>query len=156
MTKSDAELPNDGRLKLDQMFRSDPFAASLDAEVITWGPGFATVSAFITERQTNFLGGGHGGILFSLGDIAMSFAANGYGRKALAVQIDIGYHRGVSQGEEVIATASETSRTRRFANYRLELHVAEKLVGSATGITFRTDDWHCGENLWPEEWRSRH
>jgi len=156
VAKSDAELPNDRRQELDQMFRSDPFAASLDAEIITWGPGFATVSALITERQTNFLGGGHGGILFSLGDIAMSFASNGYGRKALAVQIDIGYHRGVFQGDEVIATASETSRTRRFANYRLELHVAEKLVGSATGITFRTDEWHFGENLWPEEWRSRH
>ena len=37
-----------------------------------------------------------------------------------------------------------------------ELHVDEKLVGSATGITYRTDEWHFGENLWPEDWRLKH
>ena len=110
----------------------------------------------ITEAHTNFLGVAHGGILLTLGDIALSFASNGYGRKALAVQIDIVYHRGVKPGDKVVASATEFNRSRRFANYRIELHVDENLVASATGLAFRTDEWHLNEDDWPEDWKSKY
>ena len=150
------ELPNEERERLDALFRTDPLLDQLDAELLEWHPGGATVRATIQVLHTNFLGGAHGGILFSLGDIAMSFASNGYGRQAVATQIDISYHRPVQPGDLVTATATEISRTRRFAHHRVELAVRDRLVASATGTTYRTDDWHFGADLWSEEWRAKH
>ena len=150
------ELPANGRARLEELFRADPLMDQLGAELLTWSPGIATVQATVQDSHTNFLGGGHGGILFSLGDIAMSFASNGYGRQAVATQIDISYHRGVGPGDLVIATVTEISRTRRFGHHRVELKVNEQLVASATGTTYRTDKWHFGAEIWPEEWREKY
>ena len=122
------QLPAEGRERLDALFRSDPLMSGLAAELLSWSPGLATVQAEVQVAHTNFIGGGHGGIVFSLGDIAMSFASNGYGRQALATQIDISYHRGVLPGDVIIATASEINRTRRFGHHRVEMKVNERLV----------------------------
>ena len=71
------ELPSEGRERLDELFRSDPLMHQLGGSLVSWSPGQSTVTAAIDKSHTNFIGGGHGGILFSLGDIAMSFASNG-------------------------------------------------------------------------------
>ena len=135
MPNDSDELPENARQQLDDLFRSDPLMDQLGA---------------------NFLRGGHGGIMFSLGDIAMSFASNGYGRQSVATQIDISYHRGVRPGDTITATASEISRTRRFAHHRVELIVDDRLVASATGTTYRTDEWILGPDIWPDEWREKY
>ena len=150
------ELPENARQQLDELFRSDPLMDQLGAELLMWSPGNASVQATIEVAHTNFLGGGHGGIMFSLGDIAMSFASNGYGRQSVATQIDISYHRGVRPGDMITATASEISRTRRFAHHRVELTVNDRLVASATGTTYRTDEWILGPDIWPDEWREKY
>ena len=149
-------LPNERRERLDALFRTDPLLEQLQGELLEWGPGMAVVRATIQVAHTNFLGGGHGGILFSLGDIAMSFASNGYGRQAVATQIDISYHRAVQPGDLVVATATEINRSRRFGHHGVELVVGNRLVASATGTTYRTDEWHFGVDQWSEEWRAKH
>ena len=149
-------LPDGERKRLDALFRTDPLLEQLGAELLEWRPGAAIVRATIQLAHTNFLGGGHGAILFSLGDVAMSFASNGYGRQAVATHIDISYHRGVQPGDLVTATVTEISRTRRFGHHRVELAVGDRLVASATGTTYRTDDWHFGADQWSEEWRAKH
>jgi len=151
-----ADLPDDLRRRLEDLFRSDDVATGLGAELIRWGPGHAAVRAIVDSSHANFMGVVHGGTLFTFADIALSFASNSHGRVALAIQVDIAYHRGVAPGDEVVATATEISRTRRIANYRLELHVGDILVASATGVTYRTDDWHFGSDAWTEEWRATH
>ena len=152
----DPELPAPGRARLEALFSADPLMAQLGAELVIWSPGAATVQVTMNDNHTNFLGGGHGGIIFSLGDIAMSFASNGYGRLALATQIDISYHRGVRPGDLVVATATEISRTRRFGHHRVELKVNDRLVATATGTSYRTDEWHFGAEIWPDEWREKY
>ncbi|HAY65194.1 MAG TPA: hypothetical protein DCY36_04125, partial [Acidimicrobiaceae bacterium] len=101
------DLPSEGRERLDELFRSDPLMHQLGGSLVSWSPGQSTVTASIDKSHTNFIGGGHGGILFSLGDIAMSFASNGYGRQCLATQINISYHRGVLPGDLIAAVATE-------------------------------------------------
>ena len=150
------ELPSEGRERLDELFRSDPLMHQLGGALVSWSPGQSTVTAAIDKSHTNFIGGGHGGILFSLGDIAMSFASNGYGRQCLATQINISYHRGVLPGDLIAAVATEINRTRRFAHYRLDLSVEKKLVASATGTTYRTNEWHFGDEAWPDTWREKY
>ncbi len=147
------DFPQDLKDGLNQIFLSDPTAKSMGVTSFDWAPGEASVRSMLTENFANFLGVGHGGFLFSLGDIALSFASNSYGRKSLAMKVDVTYHRGVQVGDEVVASATEMSRSRRFASYQIELHVGDELVASATGLTFRTEDWHLGEETWPEDWK---
>ena len=150
------DFPQDLKNELNQIFSSDPTAKSMGVTSFDWALGEASVRSTLTESFTNFLGVGHGGFLFSLGDIALSFASNSYGRKSLAMKVDVTYHRGVQVGDEVVASATEVSRSRRFASYQLELHVGDELVASATGLTFRTEEWHLGEEVWPEDWKRKY
>ncbi|MBT4010337.1 MAG: hotdog fold thioesterase [Actinobacteria bacterium] len=75
------------------MFVNDPVAKKLGANLLEWGSGKATVELAINKYHTNFLGSGHGGVLFTLGDIAFSYACNSYGRKSLAIHVSLDYHR---------------------------------------------------------------
>ncbi len=149
-------LPENLREELNNIFLSDKTAESIGVTSVDWKPGEAYVKSVLTENFTNFLGVGHGGFLFTLADVALSFASNSHGRKSLAMKVDITYHRGASIGDEVTASAIEFSRSRRFSNYRIELHVGEELVASATGLAFRTEEWHLSEDAWPEDWKNSH
>jgi acyl-CoA thioesterase len=149
-------LPQGRREDLDSRFRSDPMASSLGLDLQAWGLGTARVELAIGPQHSNFVGGAHGGVLFSIGDFAMSVASNSHGRLAVAVQLDISYHHGVQIGDVVVATAKERSRSRQLGSYLVELHVQDRLVASSTGMTFRTQDWWSGADVWPEEWRRRY
>lgn len=149
-------LPQARREDLDGRFRSDPMGSSLGLDLQAWGSGTAQVELAIGPQHSNFVGGAHGGVLFSLGDFAMSVASNSHGRVAVAVQLDISYHHGVQIGDVVVATAKERSRSRRLGSYLVELCVQERLVASSTGMTFRTEEWWSGADAWPEEWRCRY
>ena len=127
-------------------------AASLGAELVEWSIGAASVRVEVGADQVNFLGGGHGGVLFTLGDLAMSYASNSYGRIAVAIRIDISYLKAVAPGDELLATAYTQSVSRRFGHHQLDVHRGDSLVAQAVGTTFRTDDWHFGREAWPEDW----
>ncbi|MCP5025116.1 MAG: PaaI family thioesterase [Actinomycetia bacterium] len=149
-------LPRELADRLDALFRSDPHSAHLGALLIEWSLDHASVGCTIGDHHTNFLGGGHGGVVFSLADIAMSFAGSSDGRVAMAVQIDISYMRGVRPGDHLVATATVTNRTRRFAHASVEVSAGDRLVAAATGVNYRTDEWHFGANAWPQSWRDAH
>jgi acyl-CoA thioesterase len=149
----DSSLPAVQRL--DALFRSDPTTDTLGARIVDWGPGSAVVECEVTAAHLNFVGVGHGGFLFTVGDIAMSFASNGYGRIALAIRIDISFMKGVSLGDLVRAEATTTHASRRLGHHRLLLTVDDALVAEATGTTFRTDEWHFGRESWPSDWPHR-
>lgn len=141
--------------RLLDWFRQDPMASSLGAELVECEPGRAVVTATVRDDQVNFLGVGHGGLLFTLGDIAMAFASNAYGRVALALRLDITFMSGVGPGDTLVATASTPKITRRFGHHQLDVHVNDELVARANGTTYRTDDWHFGSEAWPESWPHR-
>ena len=149
-------FPESCRRQLDTLFRADPHAAHLGAELVDWALGEATVACVVDQRHTNFLGTGHGGVAFSLADIAMSVASNSSGRVAVAVQLGIAYARPVTVGDRLQASATVTTSTRRFAHVSVEVHAGERLAATANGITYRTDDWHLGPEAWPDEWRGHH
>ncbi|MDI6616620.1 MAG: PaaI family thioesterase, partial [Syntrophaceae bacterium] len=54
----------------------EPYAASLGIRIDGVENGRAVCSVTITEKMLNFLGGVHGGLIFSLADVAFSVASN--------------------------------------------------------------------------------
>ena len=63
--------------------RKDSFANWLGATIEIIEPGYSRVSLVVTASILNFHGMTHGGLVFSLGDIAFAAASNSHGQTAL-------------------------------------------------------------------------
>jgi acyl-CoA thioesterase len=140
--------------RLDALFRSDPLARSIGAELATWAPGSAEVRAVPGDAALNFLGTVHGGVLFSLADIAFAVANNSWGRMCVALSVDVQFLRPGRPGRQLRATAVEQSRSRRIASYALRVEEGDELVASFHALGYRTERWHFGQDAWPETWRA--
>lgn len=153
---SESPPVHDNVERLDSLFRQDTFARSIGVEILDWSGGTATVLAIPSAGQCNFAGSVHGGFLFSAADVALSIASNSWGRICVAASIDIHYLSAVNVGDQLEVVATEINRGRRLASYRLEIHRETKLLSTATGLTYRSSDWHLGAEAWSETWRSRY
>jgi acyl-CoA thioesterase len=153
-TSSEATVPNYDRL--DAHFRADPYLAKLGAELVGWSGGRATVRWTPTPDDENFAGYVHGGALFSLADLAFSFASNSWGRVSVALTVEIHYLAAPPTGTALVAEGWERSRGRRSASYLIEVRAEDdpgRLVASFHAMVHRTSRWHFGEEAWPEDWR---
>ncbi len=119
----------------------DGFAAHLGFELVACGPGTATVRMRIGAQHVNFNGRCHGGAIFSLADMALGLACNGYGTIAALIDGHISLAAGVEQGTSIVAHALEVSRTRKIAVYRVDVTRADdgSHIGSVSGTVYRTD-----------------
>jgi acyl-CoA thioesterase len=149
----DADHP--ARAALDALFRADPHARQLGIELVDWGLGWAEVRATPAEGHANLLGGLHGGFVFSMGDVALAYAANSWGRRSTALSVEIHYLRPGSTGSPLRAVARCRHRSRRVSSFAVEVFDAEdRLLASLQGLNYRTDEWHFDEASWPSRWRA--
>jgi acyl-CoA thioesterase len=145
------------RARLEEVFR-DPWTDGLGAELVDWDGGQATFRLTPAEGHLNFVGSVHGGVLFSLADLALGVACNGWGRVCVALTVEIQFLSAPLAGEVLTATAVERSRTRRTAAYAVDV-ISESdgaLRATFQAMVFRTGRWHLGEDAWPEDWRAAH
>ncbi|MCG2779224.1 MAG: hypothetical protein L6406_26415, partial [Desulfobacterales bacterium] len=63
---------------INEFIQKDLFADYLGATIEIIEPGYSRVSITVTEKMANFHGTTHGGLIFSLGDIAFAAASNWY------------------------------------------------------------------------------
>ena len=148
--------PHPNRDRLDAMFRADPYLAWLGAELVDWGPGTAHVRFTPSAEQRNFHGTPHGGVVFGLGDVALSVASNSWGRQAVALSVEVQYLAAAPDGAEIHAHATERSRTRRTASYRIEVTSEGAPVAALQAMAFRRSHWFLGDDAWPDDWRAAH
>ncbi|MCB0033319.1 MAG: hotdog fold thioesterase [Anaerolineales bacterium] len=87
--------------------QKDPFAKHLGATIEEIRTGYGRVSLTITADMLNFHGITHGGLIFTLGDIAFAAASNSHGQTAVALNVDIGFMRATRIGDQLIAEAQE-------------------------------------------------
>lgn len=139
------------------MLRDSPLATSLGIELISWLPGSATVRMTPGPEHRNLAGTVHGGILFALADAAFEVACNSYGRVAVALETSCTYSRPAEVGEPITAGAGEVARSRRTASYKVDIRSADgELLAWYSCLAYRTDQWHLGEDRWPDSWRAEH
>ena len=67
--------------------------------------------------MVNFQGYPHGGVIFSLADIAFSAACNSHGEPAVALSVTIGFLSAAAPGSRLVAEASERRQGRRAGFY---------------------------------------
>lgn len=123
--------------RIRNAFDSDPYAASQGYVLGAVTDESVTVSMTVRSDQVNFLGGTHGGVVFSIADCAFALASNAYPEDAVAIDTHLVITGGTTTGATLTATASELTRGRSLATYRVDVARDDgRIVGAFTGTVF--------------------
>ncbi|MES9904452.1 MAG: hydroxyphenylacetyl-CoA thioesterase PaaI [Sedimenticola sp.] len=125
----------------DFMQAHDRFANLLGIKLDEVRPGYSRVSLTVTSDMLNAVGIAHGGVTFSLADVAFAVAANSHGRVAVALTAQINYPAAGREGDTLTAEAHEESLSGRTGLYTIKIRTGDDLlVGLFTGSVFRRSD----------------
>jgi acyl-CoA thioesterase len=116
---------------------SDRYATLLGITLVAVDEASVTVRMPLTQDHENFLGGTHGGALFSVADCAFSLASNAYEEPAVAVDTHLAITAPTAAGDVLTATAVEVHRGRTLATYRVEVSRDDgRVCGHFTGTVY--------------------
>ncbi len=120
-------------------FTSDPFANLLGATLESVEPGYCRASLIVTPQMLNFHRITHGGVIFSLGDIAFAAACNAIGQKAVALNISVSFLRPTGVGDHLVAEAREIESAGATALYTITVteQKSNQLVASFQALANR-------------------
>ena len=105
------------RASADRMWEFDAVRAAQDMELVSVGPGVATIAMRVRPDMLNSHGICHGGHIFTLADAAFAFACNGYNQRTVGHQAAITYMAPGRRGDRLTATARELYRGKRDGIY---------------------------------------
>ena len=119
------------------LLADDAYAAGLGIELVEVTEDEIVVAMDLTEAHTNFLGGGHGGVVFSLADCALSLASNSAGEPALAINTHLVLTAPSRPGDRLEARIRENSRGRTLGTYRAEVTTDDgRAIALFTGTVY--------------------
>jgi acyl-CoA thioesterase len=103
---------------LRELASRDAVAQYLGVELMALDTGYAMVRMEVQDRHRNLFGVVHGGVIFTLADIAFGLAGNVAGIPSVAIEATISYMKSVRTGT-LSAEAREYSSHDRIALYRV-------------------------------------
>jgi acyl-CoA thioesterase len=129
--------------EIKRYIRNDPFVSQLGATVEVIEPGYSRVSLTVTEAMLNFHGIAHGGLIFSLGDMAFAAASNSHGQTAVALNVSTTFLRAARVGEHLVAEAREQHMGGATALYEITVTASEdsQLVAKSQALVYRKREW---------------
>jgi acyl-CoA thioesterase len=104
---------------LRRHIQEDPWARALGVEFLELRRGYCRVALVVQPHMVNFQGYPHGGVLFSLADIAFGAACNSHGEPAVALTVTISYLAAVRSGARLVAEGLERKQGRRAGFYEV-------------------------------------
>lgn len=120
--------------RVTRLLADDPYAQSLGIELVGVTERDITVGLTVGAQHLNFLGVGHGGMVFSLADCAFSLASNSAGDPAVAIDTHLVLTAPARHGDRLEAKVHEVSRGRTLGTYRAEVRRDDgRIVGLFTG-----------------------
>lgn len=111
-----------------EFIAADRYAEHLGAELIDIRPGWAKVAMKLSEGHLNFMGMIHGGVMFSLADVAFGAAANSFGTKAMALSVGIDFLAAPKTLGEMTAEVELVQRAGKMGFYRMKVMDAEGVI----------------------------
>jgi acyl-CoA thioesterase len=121
---------------LRSYFAKDAFANACGIELIEASDGHAVARGTIDEKHLNGIGLAHGGLLFTLADLACAAAVHTRGRVAVSINNAITYVK-AAQGGTLKAEATEVSRNNRLASYTVNiLNEAGEIIALFQGLAY--------------------
>ncbi|MEV6794105.1 hotdog fold thioesterase [Streptomyces sp. NPDC051320] len=118
---------------------ADPYASALGVTVLQAAEEAVRVELTIAGRHLNDRGIAHGGVLFSLADVALSVAANLDGRFALVPTATVHFLRPVREGDVLVATASAHHQGGTLGLYSVEIRGGGTTVARMLAQSFTLD-----------------
>ena len=103
------------------VIQSDSYAAHLGARLLEIRPGYAKVALELKPQHLNFMRMIHGGVIFSLADVAFGAAANSFGKKAMALSVGIDFLAAPETDGEITAEVELVSRAGKMGYYRMSV-----------------------------------
>ncbi len=124
--------------ELLEKLKDDPFPRHLGVEVLDVRPGYAKVGLRVADFMTNIHRITHGGVVFTLADVALGNACNSWGDTEVAINVSIYYLKASRPGEYLTATARSENITRKTGLYRIRVeNEIGELVATANGLVYR-------------------
>jgi acyl-CoA thioesterase len=110
------------RQAINAHIQKDAFANHLGAEVEIIKPGHSRVSLTINDNMINFHGTTHGGIIFTISDMAFAAACNSHGKMAVAMNVSICFLKPSYSGDHLVAEAKEEHNGKSTALYNIKIY----------------------------------
>lgn len=127
---------------VEEMLRKDSFSKWAEMKLIAVDAGTCELGLNISATMLNGFEILHGGVVFSLADSALAFAANAKGRKAKTLDAHCSYLSPSFENSYLIAKAVEIKSGKNIGFFRVEVFNGDKLVfvGSFT-VSFSQEIW---------------
>jgi acyl-CoA thioesterase len=113
----DCSIPAELRARV----QDDPWVRALGVQFLSLGRGFCRLGLTVQPHMVNFQGYPHGGVIFSLADIAFGAACNSHGEPAVALNMTISFLTAVPAGSRLVAEAREIKQGRRAGFYQVNV-----------------------------------
>jgi acyl-CoA thioesterase len=104
------------------MLARDRVSRGLGLQVLAVGPGRATLRMTVRDDMLNGHDIAHGGVITTLADSAFAVACNSYNELTVAAGFDVNLVAAARLGDELTATATETSKAGRTGVYDIAVH----------------------------------
>ena len=134
---------NSRQQAINQYIQRDPFVKHLGATVEIIAPGHSRVSLTVTAEMVNFHRMTHGGLIFTLGDMAFAAASNSHGQTAVALNVGICFLRASKAGDRLVAEAKEKHAGGRTALYDITIRDQHTgaLIAKSPDMVYRKREW---------------
>jgi len=144
------EAKNNELARVLAKLNSDSYASFLGARITKIERGYAQAVVTVAEHMLNFNEVAHGGLIFSLADVAFAAACNSFNQTAVALSFHITYRRPVTNGTQLIAEASEESSGKTTALYKIVVRTDDqRVVAICEGLAYKLES-SLAENDGPE------
>ena len=132
---------------INEIIKTDAFAAKLGAEILEVKPGYSRVRLAVEAEHHNFHGMTHGGAVFSLADIAFAAASNSRGQTAVALDMSISFMQASAAGAILVAEAHEVQLNGPIGLYEITVKSAsdDTLVAKLQATVYRKKSWFVAE-----------
>lgn len=129
------EKPSSEMLK--RYLKRDLFAQHVGIELIGAHNGYAKTFLVIKEHHLNGVKRVHGGVIFTLADLAFAAASNSQGRVAVAINASIQFLR-APKGNVLFAEAREISCDHKLASYEITVtDETGEIISVFQGMVYR-------------------
>ncbi len=115
-----------GEENIRNMLSNDAFSRWLGIEIVRCDTGYVKLQMTVREEMTNGYGIAHGGIIFSLADTALAFAAGTHGDTAPALNNNISFLLPAKTGDLLTAETEEIHHGKRSGVYNITIKNGEQ------------------------------
>lgn len=125
-----------------KMLSLDAFSQSMGIEILECEMGRCKVALTVRKDMLNSMGVAHGGVSYTLADVAFGFAANTYGKHAVSIETSINHIETLNEGDRLTAESVIDKVKNKLGFNIVEVKRGDELVALFKGVVYRTQkEW---------------